>query len=256
MESKGSNYHWAESDLSGWAKDKIKETLEHRGYKVNEMDVMVKICQRMNTLGLVYMIGFECTKDGKYCSIRNFYSVSEKAEGMEDFEWFPGFFSELEEEAILKFGSRVLDTNRQVEERKPCVRSIDAEDAKTVDISYKASINCEINEFKNFILSQEYISMWSGYRATFDGDDILIDGVIIRRLREENGCIRMEWKLERWSHFTEVKISLESFLNSSKVTVKQKAVPIKEEKSIRMWWHEKVFASISTCFGFILKPLE
>ncbi|AFN83375.1 hypothetical protein EROM_071240 [Encephalitozoon romaleae SJ-2008] len=256
MPEKRSNYHWAESDLSGWAKDKIKEALEARGYKVYGMDVLVKICQRMNTLGLVYMISFECTKDEKYCGVRNFYSVSEKADGMEDFEWFPKFFKEMEGEAVLKFGNRVLDVNKEMGERKPCAKSVSAEEAKTMDVSYKATINCEVRELMDFILSKEYISVWSGHRAAFEGDDILIDNVIIRELKEKNGGIEMKWKLKEWSNFTEVRIQLEEFLNSSKITLKQKNVPIKEEGSIRMWWNERVFVPISACFGFVLKPSE
>ncbi|KMV65855.1 Hsp90 ATPase activator [Encephalitozoon cuniculi EcunIII-L] len=255
MNEKGSNYHWAESDISAWAKEEISEALKSRGYEVHEMDVMVKICQRMSTLGLVYMISFECTKDGRYCGVRNFYSVSEKAEGMEDFEWFPGFFKEMEGEAVLKFGNRVLDVNREVE-RKPSAGNITAEDARTADMIYKASINCEVDELKNFILSHEYISVWSGSRAVFEGDDILIDGVVIRRLREKDGEIRMEWKLREWSDFTDVKIMLEPYLSSSKITVKQRNIPIKEEGSIRMWWQERMFTPISACFGFVLRPGE
>ncbi|KAG5859218.1 hypothetical protein KMI_08g13550 [Encephalitozoon hellem] len=256
MEEKRSNYHWAESDLSGWAKDKIKEALETRDYKVYEMDVMVKICQRMNTLGLVYMISFECTKDGRYCGVRNFYSVSERADGMEDFGWFPEFFKEMESEAVLKFGNRVLDINKEVGERKPCTGKIAAEEAKAIDVTYKATINCEVSELKNFILSKEYISMWTGHRASFEGDDILIDNVVIRELREEDGEIKMKWRLKEWNSFTEVRILLEEFLNSSKVTLRQKNVPIKEEGSVRMWWNERVFVPITACFGFVLKPSE
>lgn len=255
MEEKKLNYHWAESDISEWARDGIRQALESRGYTVHEMDVMTKVCQRMNTLGLVYMISFECVKDGKYCGVRGFYSVSEKANGIEDFEWFPGFFKEMEAEAVLKFGDRVLDVDRPVE-RKPCVKNIAAEDAKSVDVTYRASINCGVDELKSFILSPEFISVWSGHRALFESGRVLIDGVEMHDLREDSRCIKMGWKRAEWAVVSDVRMELESFLSSTKVKVVQKGVPIKEAGSVRAWWHERVFAPISGSFGFMLKPGE
>lgn len=248
---RGDNYHWTETNISDWAADRIREELEWQGHTVQRMDVSVKLCQRMNTLGLVYMISFDCAGDGEEYGMRDFYSTAEKADGMERFEWFVGFFKELEAEATLKFGSRVLDVEREID-RKCEVKRIDAPEARTVDMSCSVSINCSADEMREFVCREEYISMWSGGQAVF-GVDLELENTVIRGLREENGTVRMEWRFREWKEFSDVRMTFEPVMSNTKISVVQKNVPIRETESIKMWWRERMFARISACFGFALK---
>lgn len=252
---KPNNYHWTECDISGWCSEKIKKELESRGYVVHGMDVMVKLCQRMNSLGLVYMISFDCGKDGKKHGIRNFCSITEETDGMEDFEWFLEFFKEMEMEAVLKFGSNVLDVEREVERKHCDVKSIDAPEMKTTDVSYATSINCTMDEIREFICKEEFVSMWSGNRAMFDGGEMKLDNVIMQDLKEKDGTITMRWKFREWSESSNVRITFEPLVESIKVVVNQRNVPIKEAQSVKMWWNERMFVPISACFGFNLKSI-
>lgn len=254
-ERTGDNYHWTESDISGWASDRISGELERRGYVVKGSEIMVKVCQRMNTLGLVYTISFDAEKEGKLYGLKDFYSSSEGADGMEHFSWFLDFFKEMEAEAVLKFGNRVLDVDREVERKSCNVKSISAREVRNTDLCYKVCINCSTEEIKEFVSREEFISMWSGGRAVFSGKDIVLENVTMSNV-ERNNEVRMRWKFKEWDDFSEARISFEALGSSVRVTVNHRDVPIKEVESIRMWWHERMFVPISSCFGFVLRDRE
>jgi activator of HSP90 ATPase len=249
------NYHWTYSDISGWVRETIQEELESRGHKVKNIDVDAKVCQRMNNLGMVYTVGFDTMKDGVFYSLKNFYSVKEPADGLEDFDWFLEFFAELQAKAILQFGSRVLDVARtEADGRVAELKEVRAVDARHDVLRYTAYINCSTREFKDFMTKQEFIEAWTCGEAQFGEGEIVIGGVTIQELREENGELRMRLKMEGWPDFSEVAISLEEFKTDIRVTVVQKKIPLNETGSMELWWRERVMLAVATSFGFVVKP--
>lgn len=131
------NYHWTESNISDWARENIEQELLKREYQIVKLDIFVKICSRMNTLGLVYSINIDAIKDKKSFFLDNFTSTTQENEGLKDFPWFVDFFKELEGQGILKFSKNVIDLGNKEERSFVGVQNIRAEVKKTRTFKYE-----------------------------------------------------------------------------------------------------------------------
>ncbi|TBU18290.1 Hsp90 ATPase activator [Ordospora colligata] len=250
----------AEVDISEWAAQKIKDALEAKGYCVNEMSVNVKMHRQGTTIRIVYIVSFECVKDGVSCGVKGFHSIYDGAEGIEDFDWFAEFFAEMEAEAVLRYGSNVVDECIERQSENKVCQSINTPEAKTKKMIHTTRINCEADEICAFLLDKQYICVW-GVDVRVDDNKVVIGNVTIQNLKVEKQhdgamCVTMYWKFDGWSMFSDVSVHIESKDGISKVTVKQEQVPITAVKNVETWWREAAFSRIALNFGFSIMPVE
>jgi activator of HSP90 ATPase len=251
---KPNNYHWTDCNISSWTKETIQRELESRGYKVKEIDVDARVYQRMNNLGMAYTVGFDTVKDGAFHSLKNFYSTSEPAEGIEDFSWFLDFFKELEARAILQFGGRVLDsTERETGGKVTELREVDAVDARYEVLRCTMYINCSIEEFKDFVTKREFIEAWTRGEARFENGEVIIGRAVMRELWTDAEEIKMKFRMQEWSEFSEVTMSLEKLMTDTRVMITQKKVPLNEAGGMELWWRERMVSAIASSFGFVAR---
>jgi activator of HSP90 ATPase len=64
--------------------------------------------------------------------------------------------------------------------------------------------------------------------------------------------IGQKWRLKSWpqNHFSEVTISIKQTKDDTKLSIKQKKVPIREMENTRQGWHRYYFQAIKQSFGF------
>lgn len=246
------NYHWTESNISGWARENIEQELLKRGYQIVKLDIFVKICSRMNTLGLVYCINIDAIQDKKSCFLDNFTSTSQENDGLKDFPWFVDFFKELEGQAILKFSKNVIDLENK-ERSSVNVQNIKAEEKKSRTFKYESLVNCPNDEFIDFLIKNEFIQCWAG-GIKFEDGDILIDQIRLSDLQRENNKVNLKFKIENWSNYSDVSISLLDIRGNTKIELVQKNVPVKDFDVMGSIWKEKIFMPICMYFGFCERP--
>ncbi|KAK6089886.1 hypothetical protein P3W45_001089 [Vairimorpha bombi] len=247
------NYHWTESNISDWARENIEKELIKRGYQIVKLDIFVKICSRMNTLGLVYSINIDANRDNKACFLDNFTSTSQENEGLKDFPWFVDFFKELEGQAILKFSKNVIDLENKEERSFVGVQNIKAEEKKYREFKYESLVNCQNDEFINFLIKKEFIQCWAR-GVKFEGSDAVIDQIRLSDLQREDNKVKLKFKIESWSDYSDVTVSFIDIRGNTKIELVQKNVPIKDFDVMKGFWKEKIFMPICTCFGFCERP--
>ncbi|WUR04786.1 Hsp90 ATPase activator [Vairimorpha necatrix] len=253
-EERMKNYHWSESDISTWAKEKIINELNKRNYEIIKTDIFVKICSRMNNLGLIYIIELDALKDNKSCILTNFTTTHEENEGLKDFPWFLDFFKELEGEALLKFSKNVLEIKNTV---RPSVDvpNIKADVKTSGKFIYSSTVNCPPEEFQNFLVKDEFIRCWAR-DLKIEKDEIFIGKIQLKIIEVKEGNVKMEFKLDEWAEITKVEIKISELRGNTKIDLKQEDVPLKYIDTMTGMWRENIFMPICMAFGFHETPLK
>lgn len=248
-ENASMNYHWNECDISEWFKTQIEEELVRRNYKIVNTDIYVKICARMNSLGLVYTINIDALKNDKTCYLENFNTTAKYNDGLDKFPWFMDFFKEKEAEAILKFSNNVLDLGFEPRREFAGVKNIQAEEKIYGDVEYGTVINCSNEEMVYFLTNKEMICNWNG-RAIFEGDWVKIENIEFSIHKVETNQIKMKFKLSNWKEESDVVINISSIRGNTKLELKQTKMPLNEVDVIKRMWRERIFLPICMAFGF------
>ncbi|KAF9763374.1 hypothetical protein NGRA_1298 [Nosema granulosis] len=248
-ENTSMNYHWNESDISEWFKTNIEVELVRRKYQIVKTDIYVKICARMNSLGLVYTINIDALKNNRNCILENFNTTSKYNDGLDSFPWFMDFFKEKEAEAILKFSNNVLDLGFDPRKEFVGVKNIQAEEKKYGEVEYETNINCSNQEMVDFLTSREMINNWNRGVA-YEGDLIKMENIQLEIISVEQNRIEMRFKLNNWKDYSKVEINLSTIRNNTKIVLKQTGIPLNEVSVIKRLWRERIFMPICMAFGF------
>lgn len=245
------NYHWSECNISEWAKNKITEELNKRGYKIIHLDIFVKICSRMNTLGLVYIISLDTMKDNISYVLTNFTSTHKESEGLEGYPWFIDFFKELEGQALLLFSKNVLDLENK-ERKSVDVPKVTASIKKEEEFYYTSIINCPVDEFVSFLVDPSLVQMWM--KGKVKEKEYILENLIFKITNIEKDKIFIDFKLKKWDKFTNVEVLISDIRGNTKISLRQKNVPIKDIGIMTGIWKDNIFRPICMTFGFCERP--
>jgi activator of HSP90 ATPase len=248
-ENSSMNYHWNESDISDWFKSKIEEELIRRKYKIVSTDIYVKICARMNSIGLVYTVNIDALKNDKNCILENFNTTAVYNEGLKGFSWFMDFFKEKEAEAILKFSKNVLELGFDPKREFTGLKNITAKEKTSGDLSFNLTINCGKNEIKDFLTNGDLVRNWN-CNVLVEDKLIKFENVEILYTSVEENEIKAKFKLTDWENYSEILIKLENIRNNTKITIEQSKIPLNQVNVIEPLWRERIFKPICMVFGF------
>lgn len=244
------NYHWNECNISAWIKEKTEEELKKRKYEIISTDFYVKLCSRMNKLGLVYSISIDATKNEETSVLENFNSTSSENEGLKKFPWFVDFFKELEAQAIIKFSKNVLDLGKKNERSFAGIQNIEANEVKTGNFKYISLINCSFDEFFEFLTNQSYVVNWA-HCVTFDDQGYTSEQFTLKNITKVENGLELKFKLNTWENFTNVTIKFQNIRENTKLDIFQKNVPFKDLDLMKVIWKNGIISAICMNFGFV-----
>lgn len=128
------------------------------------------------------------------------------------------------------------------------------------DLRIEESMKCTGQELYNALTQKDMIQIFTGGSAKMadaaeaNGAFELLGGSISGKFLEVVPFTKIvqEWRLKTWpaGHFSTVTITLKQTKEDTKLTLVQKAVPVKEIESTRQGWHRYYFEAMKRSFGF------
>lgn len=128
------------------------------------------------------------------------------------------------------------------------------------DLRIEESMKCTGQELYNALTQKDMIQIFTGGPAKMadaaeaNGAFELLGGSISGKFLEVVPFTKIvqEWRLKTWpaGHFSTVTITLKQTKEDTKLTLVQKAVPVKEIESTRQGWHRYYFEAMKRSFGF------
>lgn len=128
------------------------------------------------------------------------------------------------------------------------------------DLRIEESMKCTGQELYNALTQKDMIQIFTGGSAKMadaaeaNGTFELLGGSISGKFLEVVPFTKIvqEWRLKTWpaGHFSTVTITLKQTKEDTKLTLVQKAVPVKEIESTRQGWHRYYFEAMKRSFGF------
>lgn len=128
------------------------------------------------------------------------------------------------------------------------------------DLRIEESMKCTGQELYNALTQKDMIQIFTGGSAKMadaaeaNGAFELLGGSISGKFLEVAPFTKIvqEWRLKTWpaGHFSTVTITLKQTKEDTKLTLVQKAVPVKEIESTRQGWHRYYFEAMKRSFGF------
>jgi len=128
------------------------------------------------------------------------------------------------------------------------------------DLRIEETMKCTGQELYNALTQKDMIQIFTGGSAKMadsaeaGGSFEYLGGGISGKFLEVApfSKIVQEWRLKSWpeGHFSKVEITIKQTKEDTKLTLVQKAVPVKEIESTRHGWHRYYFEAMKRSFGF------
>jgi activator of HSP90 ATPase len=128
------------------------------------------------------------------------------------------------------------------------------------DLRLEENMKCTGQELFNALTQKDMIQIFTGGAAKMDdeakagGTFEYLGGGITGKFIEVVPFTKIvqEWRLKGWpaGHYSTVEITLKQTKEDTKLSLVQKAVPVKEMESTRQGWHRYYFEAMKRSFGF------
>lgn len=238
------------ANATRWMKDSITEYLVSRGFHIVAFDISCEIMTRFEKMAVINTVKLKFKDQQEhFYSLDNYSSTNDDYDG-ENVGWLVDFIRKKEKEALSCHTDRPAAAGGPAEDVSYRIDGM----KRVGSLRIGLCISSSTEDMKRFLTQREFIALWAGPSARFEGDTVSFENIVLRNIRPTGQSVEMEYKWEDWDEFSSVCINFDQIGDALSVVLVQDGVPVSLVDNVKNHWNSRIFQAISGVFRCAIKP--